>query len=49
MVVTKNNGNNEKLFRETCYENGDNISILSSDMVYTYITEEDIKTIVKYG
>ena len=49
MVVTKNNGKNEKLFRETCYEAGDNISILTSDMRFTYITEEDIETIIKYG
>jgi len=49
MVVTKNNGNNEKLFRETCNENGDNISILTSEIKFTYVSEEDIETIRQYG
>jgi len=49
MVVTKNNRKNEKQFRETCYEKGDNISILTSEMRFTYIAEEDIEAIRQYG
>lgn len=49
MVVTKNYGKTEKRFRETCYKNGDNVSILTSDIRYTYVRDEDIETLHQYG
>lgn len=49
LVVTKNYGKTEKQFRKLCEMNGDDISILTSGIRYTYASERDLRTLREYG
>jgi hypothetical protein len=51
MSVAKYNrtGKKEKDFRKLCYETGDNVAVLTSEIRFSYIDERDVETVREYG